>query len=59
MQVVLLTVFLSLMLAVFFCVMFVFDHRRERGRSPEQSALLPFQEEGRREAGITHERNRR
>ncbi len=51
MQVVLLTVFLSLILAIFFVSMFLFDRVRERGRSAEQNALLLFAEEGKVEAG--------
>ncbi len=47
MQVVLLTLFLSLLLATLFVLLFVRDRRSQRANlsSPEQDALIPFQEE--------------
>jgi len=50
MKVLLLTVFLSTVLAAFFIVLFLRDRTRKDHSSPEQDALLPFADEDSRPA---------
>jgi len=48
MKVLLLTVFLSTVLAAFFIVLFLRDRTQKHRSSPEQDALLPFADEASR-----------
>ncbi|MCB1224932.1 MAG: hypothetical protein KDK99_03890 [Verrucomicrobiales bacterium] len=46
MEVFAVTVFLSLMFGILFAALFVLERSQRRGRSLEQQALLPLEEEG-------------
>jgi predicted membrane protein len=45
MEVLLLTIFLSFSLAVFFLFLFIRTLKSDYQKSPEQSALIPFQDD--------------